>query len=77
MGAGYHSDRQTFGDYYDGRTAGVDWHVPIQRFADGKATFMVYHSAAIAYEQLPDMEDDFGFIPFPKGPSAPAIITVR
>ena len=60
---------KSYGDYYDGRSAGVDWTIPISKFRDGNAAFMIYHTHVLEFKGFLDaMPDDYGVIPFPRGP---------
>lgn len=53
---------------YDGRTA-TDFTVTIQNFCDGRYAFFAYHTDCLSFGGfLHDMDDDFGLVPFPKGP---------
>lgn len=46
-----------------------DWQQQIFNFRDGKVC-MCLEEFWISYAYLNEMQDDFGFVPFPKGPSA-------
>jgi ABC-type glycerol-3-phosphate transport system substrate-binding protein len=62
-----HVDK-SYGDYYDGRSMGVAWTLPITRFLEGQAGFLSYHTHMFEFGFLLNMVDDYGFIPFPRGP---------
>ena len=54
---------------FDGRTAGVEWTDTIKSFCEGKSAFFAYHTDCLEFGGFLDsMEDDFGVVPFPKGP---------
>ena len=46
-----------------------DWLQQIKNFRDGKV-MMCLEEFWISYSNLGEMQDEFGFVPFPKGPSA-------
>lgn len=46
-----------------------DWQSQIWSFRDGQS-MMCYEAWWISYGYLKDMQDEWGFVPFPKGPSA-------
>lgn len=46
-----------------------DWQAQIKNFRDGKV-MMCLEEFWISYAYLNEMQDEFGFVPFPKGPSA-------
>lgn len=46
-----------------------DWLAQINNFRDGNVMMML-EEFWVSYGQLGEMEDEFGFVPFPKGPSA-------
>lgn len=53
---------------YDGRTA-EDFTLTIKSFCDGKSAFFAYHTDCLEFAGFLDsMEDDYGLVPFPKGP---------
>lgn len=57
-------------DAYDGRVSGIEWTDTLKKFCDGGSLFFVYHSDFLLYSGFLDsMEDDYGVITFPKGPS--------
>lgn len=60
---------KSFLNLHDPRTGGQDWTLPGQEFVKGNVAFFVYHTEAMEW-WMQDMEDDFGVIPFPKGPDA-------
>jgi len=47
--------------------SGTDWKSAVNRFAEGKATFLPFY-AWIARDLSRTMVDDIGFVAFPKGP---------
>lgn len=65
-----HTDKTFDMTSWDGRTAGIEWTDTIKSFCDGKDAFFTYHTDCLQFGGFLDsMEDDYGMVPFPKGPS--------